>query len=182
MYVTYGKAAHFLAWPTVVCSVCSQRSQSTGSVSVRPFFFIRQIATYLTHALAHFSENWGFVSLAPMIGGNIFSIAFGRNLDAHAPSEPASNSTLTVIFPTLADAAHALATRAGDDSSHQCLQGRECYIDSLRLTTAACALAFALSVYAGWRDYRGEKRKMDVLESCQRGHVPREVVVWDVEE
>ncbi|OSX60721.1 hypothetical protein POSPLADRAFT_1148283 [Postia placenta MAD-698-R-SB12] len=78
--------------------------------------------------LPHFSENWGFVSLSPMIGSNIFSIAFGRNLDAHAPP------------------------------SSPCLEGRTCYADSLKLTIAACCVALGLAVYSGWRDRRRQMR------------------------
>ncbi|KAJ8522776.1 hypothetical protein ONZ45_g655 [Pleurotus djamor] len=33
--------------------------------------------------LAHFSEASGYIGLSPLILGNIFSIMFGRNLDAH---------------------------------------------------------------------------------------------------
>lgn len=125
-----------------------------------------------------------------MIGGNVFSIAFGRNLDAHAPTEPAeptSNGTaaLSAIYPTLANATRALvAARAGgsveSDASHQCLQGRTCYVDSLVLTTAACTLALVLSVYAGWRDYRSEKRRSAILNRERHAPVPQ--VVWDAEE
>lgn len=103
---------------------------------------------------AHFSENWGFVSLSPLIGGDVFSIAFGRNLDAHAPSEPQDALNLA-------------------DASHQCLLGRECYAGSLMMTIAACSTALCLSVYAGWRDWRRVKRE-------ERGY--RRSVVWDAEE
>ncbi|KAF8839373.1 MFS general substrate transporter [Paxillus ammoniavirescens] len=79
--------------------------------------------------LAHLSENWGYTSLAPLIGGNLFSLMFGRNLDAHAqpPSE------------------------------HQCFDGRECYVDSLKVTMVACVVSLGLSVWAGIRD--GQKGK-----------------------
>ena len=43
---------------------------------------------------------------------NIFSLAFGDNLDAHVPPPPLSNSTLT----NLATLSHV-----------QCPEGRECY-------------------------------------------------------
>ncbi|KAI0078268.1 MFS general substrate transporter [Panus rudis PR-1116 ss-1] len=94
--------------------------------------------------LPHFSENWGFVSLSPMIGGNIFSIAFGANLDAHAtpPASPEHTSLTSSL----------IQSRAGLPSDHQCLDGRVCYVDSLKLTIGACCLALILSVYAGWRD------------------------------
>ncbi|KAJ7916308.1 major facilitator superfamily domain-containing protein [Mycena leptocephala] len=62
--------------------------------------------------LSHFSENWGYLSLSPMVGGNLFSIAFGRNLDAHEPGES-----------TAAAAARAAVRVA----AHQCLEGRSCY-------------------------------------------------------
>ncbi|KAG6873598.1 hypothetical protein C0995_013971 [Termitomyces sp. Mi166 len=40
--------------------------------------------------MAHFSENWGYLSIAPIVFGNIFAVVFGRNLDAHSsPSSPA---------------------------------------------------------------------------------------------
>ncbi|KIK95475.1 hypothetical protein PAXRUDRAFT_378249 [Paxillus rubicundulus Ve08.2h10] len=74
--------------------------------------------------LAHLSENWGYTALAPLIGGNLFSLMFGRNIDAHAelPSE------------------------------HQCFDGRECYVDSLKVTMVACVISLGLSVWAGMRD------------------------------
>lgn len=120
---------------------------------------------------AHFSENWGFVSLAPMIGGNIFSIAFGRNLDAHAPSEPEDPSISSAFTFS------SLGIRAGtSDSSHQCLQGKECYIESLLMTTTACSIALVLALYAAWRDYKDVRR-------YSRGRTPAVELVWeDVED
>ena len=115
---------------------------------------------------AHFSENWGYVSLAPMIGGNVFSIAFGRNLDAHAPSDTELQSRV------LSSALALLGMR--DDKSHQCLQGSECYVDSLMLTIAACSLALFLGIYAGWKDFRAIRRYIS------RGRAPAVEVVWEV--
>lgn len=137
--------------------------------------------------LPHFSENWGFVSLAPMLGGNVFSLMFGRNLDAHAPAEPAGNTTAAVLTAVAKATTAVLAARADSgapsDSSHQCLQGRECYAGSLMFTTAACTLALVLSVYAGWRDWRDERRRQSVLRARQahaHAHVPE--IVWDAPE
>ncbi|KIJ21223.1 hypothetical protein PAXINDRAFT_107124 [Paxillus involutus ATCC 200175] len=85
--------------------------------------------------LAHLSENWGYTSLAPFIGGNFFSLMFGRNLDAHAqlPSE------------------------------HQCFDGRECYVDSLKVTMVACVVSLGLSVWAGIRDRQKGKGGKKVM-------------------
>jgi len=83
--------------------------------------------------LTHFSENWGYLSLSPMAAGNLFSLAFGRNLDAHEGAQPSSPSTVV-------------------DYATQCLQGRECYVDTLYITIAGCFAAMVLSIWAGWRD------------------------------
>ncbi|KAJ7070365.1 major facilitator superfamily domain-containing protein [Mycena belliarum] len=99
--------------------------------------------------LSHFSENWGFLSLSPLAGGNLFSIAFGRNLDAHEPGE------------STAAAARAVA--------HQCLEGRSCYVATLGLTGTACFLAILLSALAAWR----ERRKLIAAVAAR----PR--VVWE---
>lgn len=80
--------------------------------------------------IAHFSENWGLVSLAPLLGGNLLSLAFGRNLDSHIPAPSDSQSTA------------------------QCLIGVECYVASLHLTVGACIVALVLAVWAGLRDRR----------------------------
>ncbi|KZP07252.1 MFS general substrate transporter [Athelia psychrophila] len=88
--------------------------------------------------LSHFSETWGIVCLSPLIGGNLFSIAFGRNLDAHAPSS--SDTPLALPLPGTVI------------SELQCLEGRICYVASLQMTTAACCLALALGIWAAQRD------------------------------
>ncbi|KAH9963274.1 major facilitator superfamily domain-containing protein [Russula dissimulans] len=85
--------------------------------------------------LDHFSENWGIISLFPVLGGNIFSIAFGRNLDAHAP--PAESSP--DVLPT--------------SSERQCLAGRECYVQTLYLNLWACVIVLCLAVWAARRDW-----------------------------
>jgi hypothetical protein len=103
-----------------------------------------------------------------MVGGNIFSIAFGRNLDAHSTSTPATfNSTSNPISPAV--------LRAEMASEPQCLDGRACYVASLYITTAACCLSLLFSVWAGWMDRRklatGTFRRKDVTE-----------VIWEEDE
>ena len=101
---------------------------------------------------AHFSENWGIISVFPIIGGNLFSLAFGRNLDAHEPAASPIGSTPPSI------------------SARQCLAGRECYVQSLYLNILACVLALMLSVWAGRRDWSDWQRRLQ-----QAG-----VVDWEV--
>lgn len=85
----------------------------------------------------HFSENWGFLSLAPVIGGNILSLAFGENLDAHEPKDDG-----------------LLSIRSGVGAHSDCKLGRECYVDTLHLTTGLCAVALGMSVWTAYRDQK----------------------------
>lgn len=99
-----------------------------------------------------------------MIAGNLFSLAFGSNLDAH--SRPPED----VVPP--------LWRRGGlpiSDDDRQCLEGRLCYSESITLTIAACMVAFVLSVIAGYRDHR----KHDLGAGVEH---PRRDVIWDGEE
>jgi len=114
--------------------------------------------------LLHFSENWGYLSLSPLVGGNLFSIAFGRNLDAHEPGE----STAATATAAAAAAATATAT-AARSVAHQCLEGRSCYVSTLGLTGTACFAAILLSALAAWR----ERRKLLAASAAR----PR--VVWE---
>ncbi|KAJ8521826.1 hypothetical protein ONZ45_g1531 [Pleurotus djamor] len=91
--------------------------------------------------LLHFSENWGYTSTSPLLGGNLFGIVFGRNLDAHEP--PARRGL------------------PAETSGRMCLEGKACYVDALYLTMSACALCVGLSIYAAWRD----QKKLAKLET-----------------
>ncbi|KAJ7899186.1 major facilitator superfamily domain-containing protein [Mycena olivaceomarginata] len=84
--------------------------------------------------LLHFSENWGFLSLSPIVGANLFSIAFGRNLDAHERDESSVDAAVARV------------------ASHQCLEGRSCYVATLGLTGTACFATILLSALAAWRE------------------------------
>ncbi|KAJ3777370.1 major facilitator superfamily domain-containing protein [Lentinula raphanica] len=111
--------------------------------------------------LPHFSENWGYLSLSPLFGGNIFSVAFGRNLDAHerTPGESSYMPPPPGIPP------------------RQCLEGLSCYVTSLRLTTGACVCALGLSVWAMRRDRRR------IVEAERDGSYRRlPDVIWEEEE
>ncbi|KAG1838706.1 major facilitator superfamily domain-containing protein [Suillus subalutaceus] len=108
--------------------------------------------------LSHLSENWGFISLSPLVGGNLFSLMFGRNLDSHASNDDTeTHSPLSLI------------RRGGLPSEHQCFDGRDCYVSSLYVTATACLIALGLSVWAGIRDQR------KTVEAKRE-------VIWDAEE
>ena len=88
-----------------------------------------------THdTLAHMSENSEWTLFAPLIGGNIFSIMLGRDLDAHTDASTQVGRTISRAMP----------------SEHQCIVGRECYAFSLRITLVGCAVALGQSTWAGF--------------------------------
>lgn len=111
-------------------SLCCVMFALSGLASVCNFFFCMPSNSYVF--VAHFSENWGWMSLAPIFGGNIFSLVFGHNMDVHSSDG----------VPNPANVAR------------QCRIGRLCYVETLYLTNAACFLCVLLSVLAGWRDRR----------------------------
>ena len=106
--------------------------------------------------VAHFSENWGFLSLSPMVAGNFFSLVFGRNLDAHEHAPFPSSHTHAHTPHHYTQYTSSLATR----KAPQCLQGKECYVDTLYLTVAATFLAILLSAVAAWRDKKKIERSL----------------------
>ncbi|KAF8531646.1 major facilitator superfamily domain-containing protein [Gautieria morchelliformis] len=114
--------------------------------------------------LAHFSENWGFVTLAPLLGGNIFSVLFGWNVDAHVPRSTDLTSGPRAPASGLAG---------------QCFEGRVCYASTLLITTLACVLALFLSVVAAWRDRR-KANLTGKYEGLPQNPPPGEVL-WESE-
>jgi len=84
--------------------------------------------------MPHFSENWGFLALSPIGAGNLFSLAFGRNLDAHdsPPPHHTLNPPLTDVY-----------------STPRCLQGLSCYVDTIYLTMFATFFGYS-SEHLGW--------------------------------
>jgi len=92
--------------------------------------------------LVHFSQNWGYTAMSPALAGNLFGLAFGRDVDSHVEHRnqavsrhPASLSLLSKRF---------------DPSAEQCSEGRLCYTECLIMTATACTLALALSVFVAW--------------------------------
>ena len=78
----------------------------------------------INDCIAHFSENLGFVTLSPLVMGNVFSMIFGRVFDAHS-----------------LDSEHGM----------RCFEGARCYSASLYVTTFACLCASALAFMAAGR-------------------------------
>jgi len=96
--------------------------------------------------LAHLAENLGFVAFSPALGGNLFSLIFGVGLDNHASKQESHSSLAPRVLSLI-----GLASR-GLPSEHQCFDGKECYVGSLRVTLVACIVSLMLSWWAGIRD------------------------------
>lgn len=69
--------------------------------------------------LRNFSQNWGFVSLSPVVAGNLFNLLFGKLYDANVDS---------------------------DSQGHECKLGEECYRKVFVVTTWCAVAATGLSL------------------------------------
>ncbi|PWN44418.1 MFS general substrate transporter [Ceraceosorus guamensis] len=83
-------------------------------------FGLAPVLTFEWFGLKHFSQNWGYVSLSPVIAGNIFNLLFGKIYDSHVSK--------------------------GSGSVHQCPLGEECYRSVFEITEV-CALAAAAASF-----------------------------------
>ena len=92
--------------------------------------------------LPHFSQNWGFVAVAPVVGAYFFNPGFGMNLDAHASLD--DKSPISRL--------RSIVMRAGVSRELLCFEGPPCYSASLKMTITACMVAVLLCVYALFRD------------------------------
>lgn len=102
--------------------------------------------------MAHFSQNFGTINLAPILGGNLFNLLFGWIYDQHTIGRIGMPKS---AGESLSTAVAALATRAGgvvdNDDQHACLLGEECYGTAFELTTFGCFVALLISLAVGFK-------------------------------
>lgn len=67
------------------------------------------------------SQNWGLMTMSPVLSGNVFNLFYGLVFDAHS-----------VVSP------------AGERS---CVQGLDCYRSAYMVTLGACAIGFVLTLF-----------------------------------
>lgn len=95
--------------------------------------------------MKHFSQNYGFVSLSPVVAGNIFNLLFGRIYDSHVPSD-------ATMLRVIGDAVAAMRKdkhQHHDDHSvarHLCMDGEECYRQVFIITSVGCGVAMVVSL------------------------------------
>lgn len=87
------------------------------------------------------SQNWGTMTLAPVISGNIFNILYGRIYDSHSVVE--------------------------DNGDRGCELGRACYESAYVVTMFAAIAALVLSSWAVWNDW--QKRKQENRRNYAEG-------------
>ena len=108
------------------------------------YLFVHSITNSLFLNTAHFSENWGYLCVSPVIASSVFALAFGRISDAHEGH---------------LDRESMHSPRSGPAT--QCMQGKECYVAALYLTAGACFVPLLLSVWAALRDRRNIRDGME---------------------
>lgn len=89
------------------------------------------------------SQNWGVMTLAPVISGNIFNLIFGRIYDARS----------------------VVDDKTGD---RECLEGKSCYEGAYYMTLAASVGALVLCLWSIRHDNAVNRRRQD--EGRRKGH------------
>ncbi|EHK20243.1 uncharacterized protein TRIVIDRAFT_154843 [Trichoderma virens Gv29-8] len=74
-----------------------------------------------TFGIRGLSQNWGFMTLAPVASGNVFNLLYGRIYDNHSVVEP--------------------------DGTRSCDDGIACYRGAYAVTATACALGLFITLY-----------------------------------
>ena len=74
-----------------------------------------------TFGIRGLSQNWGFITLAPVVSSNIFNLYYGRNYDNHST--------------------------VGSKGERMCLDGLDCYKAAYWVTFLSCGLGLAASLW-----------------------------------
>lgn len=67
------------------------------------------------------SQNWGLMTMSPVVSGNIFNLFYGVVFDKHSI--------------------------VGPNGERSCVDGLECYRSAYLVTVAACVIGFALTLW-----------------------------------
>jgi len=88
------------------------------------------------------SQNWGTMTLSPIISGNVFNIFYGLVYDKHSIVEP--------------------------DGSHGCTDGLACYRSAYLVTVVACLLGLGVSLWSIWYTHRSRQEEERKREQDER--------------
>jgi MFS family permease len=74
-----------------------------------------------TFGIRGLSQNWGFVTLAPIVSSNVFNIFYGQTYDSHSVKRPTGEM--------------------------MCMEGLECYQSAYWMTFSACVVGLGVSLW-----------------------------------
>ncbi|OCF33961.1 hypothetical protein I316_04307 [Kwoniella heveanensis BCC8398] len=118
--------------------------------------------------MRHFSQNWGWTAVAPILGSNGFNLLFGKVYDAHTIGRIGTEDGIASpvddkidVIDTLGRLMRRGGSAIPDDGKHDCLVGEDCYGTAFKFTLLGSVVALCLSVWAGVRRerYSRERRK-----------------------
>ncbi|KIS71737.1 uncharacterized protein UMAG_10046 [Mycosarcoma maydis] len=92
--------------------------------------------------MKHFSQNYGFVSLSPVVAGNVFNLLFGLIYDSHVPQD---KRLLSAVVNAFKPSERPGTPEDHPSSRHLCMDGDECYRQVFVVTSVGCVLAVVLS-------------------------------------
>lgn len=129
VFISAQVAAITITYPTLLVLVSGLSGFAYGMLfGVYPSLVAH---TFGVHGL---SQNWGTMTLAPVISGNIFNLIYGRIYDSHS----------------------VVDEKTGD---RMCLQGRDCYVGAFWMTLVSSIGALALSLYTIWYEKRVQRER-----------------------
>lgn len=130
----------FAAYPEAISTVDSLFAISilTG-LAYGTLFGVCPTLVFEWFGMKHFSQNYGFVSLSPVVAGNIFNLLFGRIYDSHVPNNTMLREEVGLIMKGNGDRDHEAAR-------HLCMDGEECYRQVFVVTSIGCGMAVVLSL------------------------------------
>jgi hypothetical protein len=94
------------------------------------------------------SQNWGTMTLAPVISGQVFNLLYGRIYDSHSVN----------------------GDDGGAGEGHmECKLGKECYKAAYWITFCAAVVAVGCCCWSIWHENRVHKRRTDGTEGEAKG-------------
>lgn len=123
------------AWPDTITNVHRLLLvSSTTGLMYGTLFGLGPVLVFEWFGIRSFSLNWGFMSLSPVLGGNVYNLLFGVVYDSNVPA---------------------------GKHMHRCLKGEDCYRTVFVWTTVGCAVAVLVSLVLIVRRVRGVAARLD---------------------
>ncbi|KAI3624080.1 hypothetical protein CBS14141_002508 [Malassezia furfur] len=138
------------AWPNTITNVHRLLLvSSTTGLMYGTLFGLGPVLVFEWFGIRSFSLNWGFMSLSPVLGGNVYNLLFGIVYDSNVPA---------------------------GKHIHRCLKGEDCYRTVFVWTTVGCAVAVLVSLVLIVRRVRRVAERLDAWRASlwPRNHIAME--------